>query len=200
MNSKQAEAKLRPLLKGLLSEMDFSYSPPLNFVRRRKDHSELLLFGGRMDRGRFLFNFRPGIRFFAIEEILRPEQKDPTYPTVSGSMRSTLEFVEWGFGGDDDLGQILEGVREEVATSADAFFARYSSLKTLESEVRSSSPGTPDWFVLDPIQRSELLAAIAVLEERRDEALKFIDEALGFPWCKGVRRKKLEGLKSHLVG
>jgi len=216
MNKKQAETLLRPELKKLFGHFGFKYHPPLFFSKKHQDHSDILFFLGRtegaFDAVVFKFSFRVAVKFFAIESILRPEETSPTYPSLAGPMhflhedRDILKH-EWALGDGDNVDAVIAQVRHEIVHFAQPFFERYATLEAIEEDVRETYQPInikvnrqfdpwpaklqeTSWFDIDPIQKAELLAAIAILHGRKADALLAIEEIRQNPHFKNSPRLK----------
>lgn len=202
MTSSQAEERLQSGLRPILQSLGFSEHAPLSYYRNRGDRLEILNFGGRMDRRIFKFSFVVGIRFPQIESILRPDDDNPTYPTISAPihfLHPGRKHFEWAFGANDDLALIIALVRADIESLAAKFFDRYSSLMVVEHDLRLGSAGA-DWHILGREQITEVLAAIAKLDGRDTEANQIVDSALADPRNeKPAKQRRLEQLKLRIV-
>jgi len=214
MNKKQAEKLLRPLLKDLLAPMGFRYFKPLFFGKKAEDHSDILLFGGRTtleERGIvYKFKFNHGVRFPAIQRIIKPDDQDPTFPTLAGPMHFLHEDCdilkhEWALGDGDNVEAVIELVRHEIVHFAQPFFDRYATLEAIEEDVwKVTWPRSAGhdwfWFGIDPVQKAELLAAIAILQRRKDDALLAIEEIRQNPHFKhSPRLKNLDRIQDQYL-
>lgn len=204
MNKKQAEQLLRPKLKELLVSMGLKYYQPLYFARKHEDHSDILKFGGRTTIGEYgvtyKFDFCHGVRFLDVERIINPNEDNDLFPTLAGPMhflhedRDILKH-EWALGDGDDVGAVIEQVRYEIEHFAQPFFERYATLEAIEEDVRKitwprSAGHDWFWFGIDPVQKAELLAAIAILQGRKADALLAIEEIRQNPHFKNSPRLK----------
>jgi hypothetical protein len=182
--------------------LGFSERDPLFYARDRGDRSEILNFGGRMDRNVFKFSFVVGVRFPAIEAILRPGNDNPTYPTIAAPvhfLHSDRRHFEWEFADGDDLTSALESVRADIDSSAGKFFEHFASLNVVEHDLRLGPAGA-DWHMLAREQITGVLAAIAKLDGRAHEARQIVDDALADPTNnKPAKLRRLERLRALIV-
>jgi len=202
MTSGQAEEMLQGDLRPILQSLGFFEHAPLFYARDRGDRSEILNFGGRMDRGIFKFNFVVGVRFPAIEAILRPGNDNPTFPTISAPihfLHPDRQYFEWEFADGDDSTPVIESVRVDIESTAVKFFEHFASLNVVEHDLRFGPAGA-DWHMLGREQITEVLAAIAKLDGRVHEAQQIVDDALADPKnSKPAKRIRLKRLKAQLV-
>lgn len=203
MTVREAKKILQSDLCPMLQSLDFIEHAPLLFARDRENRSEILNFGGRLDRGLLKFNFVAGVRFPAVEAILRPDNDDPTYPTISAPihfLHPDRQYFEWEFADETDLVPVLKSVRAEIENSANKFFKHFASLGVVEHDLRLGPTGA-DWHMLGREQITEVLAAIATLDGRIHHAQQIINNALADPRNnKPAKQRRLERLKVLLEG
>lgn len=203
MTSREAKEMLRRRLRPILQSLDFFEHTPLLFARNQGNRSEILNFGGRMDRGLFKFSLVVGVRFSAIEAILRPGNNDPSYPTILAPihfLHSDRQHFEWEFAEKNELASVLESVRADIENSASKFFEHFSSLDVVEHDLRLGPAGA-DWHMLGQEQITGVLAAIARLDGRAHHAQQIVDDALADSKnSKPAKRRRLERLKALLGG
>jgi hypothetical protein len=199
------EKLLDSLLAEPLLESGFRRAQQLIFRRDMPGVKQLLRFPTRLQDNIMLFNGNGAIRFEKIEELLG--NADPLSPTLMMPvhlLRPSKEHIEWQFIPESSRGlidQVLADCRQYLLP----FLERMSVTEALKSQLlyeiehyanaaaqraRLSSEAERVQFdvalqndgrlrlVLGPEQRVEKLAAIYVLEGKKDAAEHLIDSEL----------------------
>jgi len=200
MRLRQGESILSEAIRDSLAALGYTQRLRLSFTRERVGCTHILNFGGRVEKGVFKFTFSVGIRFLEVEAILRPENDDPTYPTIVMPIHFLHEdrkYFEWDVSGAPGAARMAQEVMSEVSGRAQAFFDRYATLSAVDESLASAN--ALDWFVLTADQHVGVRAAIAKVEGREDDAKAIVDEALADPRNANPRKRwRIEELRSRL--
>lgn len=195
------EKKLQSGLNPIMLTLGFLSTETLCFLREKGDRIDIACFAGRQEQLLYKFSFTVGVRFPEIESMIRPDNNDPTYPTIAAPihfLHSGRQFFEWEFSDDDDLAEVIESVKVYIERWGEAFFAHYSSFSAVEHDLQSGPSGA-DWHMLNRLQVVETLIALAKLDGRVQEALDILEKALSDPKNrKPAPRRRLEFLRSRL--
>ena len=174
------DESLGGLLEDRLSPLGFRRYRCLEFIRGPSTAVEILNFGSRKTEQGFSFSFSVGIRFERVEEVLRPESSDLSYPTIMMPIHLLHEerkFFEWFVvDSSQPADSILDEVVSEVENFAEPFFRRFRTLRAVKANLESNRP--IDWFVLSSQQRVATLAAIFAVMDDKAGALAILDLAL----------------------
>ncbi len=226
------EALLDSSLAEPLQSFGFERVQRLIFQKNLPEVRQLLRFPTRIESGIMLFSANAAIRFDKIEELLG--NADPLCPTLMMPvhlLKPGSEFCEWKFAPESSSG-VLDLVLADCRQFLLPFVERMSALETLKLQLlyeidhyatvarqraQLSSETERTKFdvaikndgklrlVLSPEQRVEKLAAIHVLEGRKDEAERLIDsEILKLKEGRQLppmvaKRVRWEGLKKALL-
>ncbi len=177
---KDGKRLLVSLLKVALARHGFHHVRDLSFARESGGSTRLLSFGAhRGTSDEFCFSFGVGVRFPAVEALLRPEGEDDLLPTVGKPLSILKEsegFPQWCFDGTREPADLVTEATADVERYALPFLDKYSSLSAVRVALEREDPR--DWFVLSPEQRLATLVAIDHVEGRTAEALQRLDRAL----------------------
>ncbi len=200
MTSLDWNRELRRVLADRLAGLGFIEHSPLCFAREQDESVSILNFGGRIDGAKFKFTFTVGVRFAAIEAILRRDNNRITSPTISAPihfLREDREYFEWEASEPARLTELVDDVIAEIKNSAMEYFRRFSSLALVERELSVSE--MKGWFVQTPLQKAGILAAIALRHGRRDDAEAIVAREAAEPRnASPGKRRRVETLKAQL--
>jgi hypothetical protein len=199
------ESLLDALLVELLRELGFTQAERLIFQREIPEVKHLLRFPTRLQSGIMHFNANAAIRFERIETLLG--DNDPLSPTLMMPihlLRPNKKYIEWEFR-PESPGDLADRVTGDCQQYLIPFFQKLGTIERLKTQLlyeidhfaevaglraKMSSDYEPTKFrvalqnddklrlVLSPQQRVEKLAAIYVLEGKRDVAEQLINREL----------------------
>ncbi len=179
MMSTDPKRYIHVVLERELSKIGFATYEQLVFGRFVGSCTQLISLGGRVEGCKFKFSCTLGIRFNEIEALLRPENSDATYPTVSCPihlLRPDRKFYEFEGESANDLEVAVADLLEEIYEVGLAFYNKFVTVDDIFGELSSSA--VSKWFVLSSHQKVGTLAAIAILRGDRLAAERIISEAL----------------------
>ena len=191
---------LRNALTERLSRIGFNEESPLAFTRSGEHCIDILNFEGQINGAGYKFTCYIGIRFPEIEALLKPNEQDLTYPTVSTPihfLRDDREYYEWVVIDAGNLDSVVEHAVNEVRHLAEKCFIHFSSLQNVEEEL--ASPIATQVFGFGPFQTTSVRAAIALHQGRPADARKLIAEALDRTRTASMgQRRRLQQLQTQL--
>lgn len=171
---------LRRLLAPPLSERGFRHLGELSFGRGPVSAIQMISFGARRGRnGEFCFSLGAGVRFEAIEALLRPGNDDLQGTTVAkplSALKSSSGFPEWSLDGQREPEDVITDVVQDVDRYAIPFLETCSSLEQVAAQLEMTDPR--QWFVLSPEQRLMTLVAVKHVQGHREDALLCLDRAI----------------------
>jgi hypothetical protein len=182
------EKSLDSLLLAPLLKLGFNRIQKLIFQRELTDVRQLLRFPTRLHKDMMVFSANGAIRFERIESLLgNKERLVPTLMMPIHLLRPSKEHFEWPFGSGSSgrlIGSALADCRQyllpflERMSVVEAFKAQllYENVYYAKPEGREKEERLK--LVLSPEQRIQKLAAIYVLEGKRDVAEHLIDSEL----------------------
>lgn len=186
------EQTTHDLLFERLRRIGFEAVEFLSFCRKVHGCSQLINVGCRFEGGRLKFTCTLGVRFDVIESLLRPTNKDKSYPTVSCPvhlLRPEREYYEWEGGSNEELMIAVESMIAEIQEVGLQFFDRFKTIEAVKEELSGSAAS--NWLILTPHQRTGTLAAIALVRGERSEAESLFTEALKDPRNQNSGKKRL---------
>ena len=174
-------AVLRAELREPMERIGFLNSEALDFVRSSPFGSETLRFGGRLDESaRLQISGTAGLVFGDIERVLRQAGKEGS--SLSSTILMPLhllhpdrQYYEWSMGGVESAPAVASQIMAEVERFALPFFEKYGQITEVK---RTLEQDRPPWFVLTPVQRIQVLAAIELVYGSPARALAILDEAI----------------------
>jgi hypothetical protein len=199
------ERELSAIFEPHFDTLGFEQVEPLIFSRREISKTELVRFPARLQRKVVVFNANAAIRFNQIESLLGEERE--LYPPVVVPiqwLRPDRKIVEWAFDPAHDE-QLVKAVFKDIHELVIPFFRQLVTLEDLkvqflteieffrslrEPKERANSEAekreidiqaAKDPFVrlnIDPVTRIKELAAIYVIERKKDLARLLIDNAI----------------------
>jgi len=171
---------LRRQLTPLLSERGFRHLGDLSFGRGPGSSVQMISFGARRGRsGEFCFSLGAGVRFDAIEALLRPGNDDLQVATVAkplSVLKPSSGFPEWCFDGQREPEDVITDVVQDVDRYAIPFLETCASLEQVAAQLETPDPR--HWFVLSPEQRLMTLVAVKHVQGHREDALLCLDQAI----------------------
>lgn len=184
MNYKTAHKVIRKMFEEPLAYLGFSevgrVDPP-RFVRGPSDVLQTLQFGGRIDAYyHFMFGFNVGVRFLAIERILRPETLEQMAPTVwvpIHLLREDTGYTEWRLENSSPPLSLNEEILKEIKHYGFPYWERYSDLDRVRIALETNDRNSR-CCVFGPEQKLETLAAIEAVQGRVNRALEMLDQAI----------------------
>ena len=146
---KIAEKALQAALAKPLANLGFADRSELAYSRDHADHVDVLVFPGRLEDGTYKFACDVGVRFPAIEAILRPDDNSQFSKTVWKPIYTLCgnEYFEWQFFTESELSNIVDNVIDKVSGPASDFLSKYGRLSVVADALESPNPS--DCFHLD---------------------------------------------------
>ncbi len=173
----------------------------LSFRRIADGCNQLINVGCRSEAGKLKLTCTLGVRFDAVESLLRPKNMDKSYPTVSCPvhlLRPEREYYEWEGGNDEELTIAVESMIAEIQEVGLRFLDRFVKIEAVEQELSGSA--VSDWLILDRLQRASTLIAIALIHGDRSEAERLFADAMKDPRNQNSgKRRRLEELRKQLL-
>lgn len=198
--SSELEKTTHDLLTERLQRIGFEAVGFMSFCRTFSDCNQLINVCCRSEGRKLKLTCTLGVRFDSIESLLRPENADSSYPTVSCPvhlLRPEREYYEWEGGNDDELRIAVESMIAEIQKVGLEFFDRFKTIEAVKEELSSSA--VSNCLILSPHQRTGTLAAIALARGERSEAESLFADAMKDPRNqKSGKKRLLEELRIQL--
>lgn len=174
------EEKIKEKLEFFLKSRDFIFYKEFYYTRDNHNRIiDIIRFGGRITSTSYRFSCCIGKRFLLLEQLLDPENKDLSSPTITLPiyyLDKTQSSLEWEITSTKEFEDVINSVEKDILLAEEYFFSKITNIDLLKNKLESKNPS--DWLALSYEKRARVLAAIAYINGDIEKAKTIIFHAL----------------------